>query len=217
MKRNTTERAINHFDRTASQFDTIYTGKKSRFARTLDRLLRWDMVERLERTVAVVKDNPGASVLDIGAGSGRFFLPMLQAGASRIVAVEPAPQMVAIGQRLADEANVAGKVEIILSTFLEAKVAGKCDVSIAIGLYDYIEDPLPYLLKTRDLTLKAAVMTFPLAGGLRPAIRKVRLALRGCPVFFFTQNQITNLLTKAGFSSHTLDRFGQLYFVVARP
>jgi len=172
-------------------------------------------VERLERTIGVIKKYPGATVMDIGAGSGRFIEPILKAGASRIVAIEPAPKMVDVMQQLVSSRGLSNNVEIIQSTFLELDIDESFDIVIAIGLYDYIKNPLPYLVKTKNITKKTMVASFPIANTWRSYVRKVRLGLRKCPVFFYDRESIDDLLTKSNFSSWRIDRFGQLLFVTS--
>ena len=143
------------------------------------------MTERLRRTAGVVREHPGASVVDIGAGSGRFFKPLFDAGVSKILAIEPAPKMVEVSKKVAKEQGIDCNIEFIKASFLDADVSDKYDISIAIGLYDYIENPLPYLKKMREITNTSMVASFPIAGNLRSKIRSIRLRIRGCPVFFF--------------------------------
>jgi FkbM family methyltransferase len=69
---------------------------------------------------------PGETALDIGAGTGRWSVP-LAAVAARVTAVEPARAMMDIMQRNAAEAGVAGKIDYILSSW-EAAAVGEHDI-----------------------------------------------------------------------------------------
>lgn len=211
-----TDPVIKHFHDTADEFDTIYSGEKSGFSRWLDRKLRWDMYERLRRTVEIVKEHNSPSVLDIGAGTGRFFRPMLAAGAARIVAVEPAARMVAIAKQFAAQDGIAERVSFVEASFMDAQLREPCDVSIAIGFYDYIPDYFEHLKKARDFTSQTMVATFPRAGTLRAMIRKWRLGLRGCPSYYYTREQLETALRDSGYKSWEISMFGQLLFVVAK-
>jgi len=164
-----------HFDETAGEFDSIYTGEKGAVGRWLDRVLRWDMYERFRRTVAECGE-PGLEVLDIGCGSGRFSVAVAKAGAARVVGLDFADGMLAI-----------------------------------IGLFDYVAEPLPFLRKMCQVTRRKVVATFPLKWTWRAPVRKVRLALRGCPVYFFTKPQVERLMADAGFEpgAGTLRKPGQ--------
>lgn len=48
-------------------------------------------------------------------------------------------------------------------------------------------------------------------------IRKVRLGVLGCPVYFYTAKQLESLLTEAGFIPQRVDRVGAIFCVVAVP
>ena len=205
-----------HFDKTAQAFDKIYSGRKGFISRYLDRIFRWDMEERLMRTVEVVRNYPGATVLDIGAGSGRFIEPVIKAGASKIIAIEPAPKMIEVMQNLVSSVGISERVEIIQSTFLEVEFKNTFDITLAIGLYDYIKDPTPYLVKVKSITNEVMIASFPIAKTWRSHIRKIRLGLQKCPVYYYTRNQINDLLKNTGYTSWEIDRFGQLLFVTAK-
>jgi SAM-dependent methyltransferase len=210
-----TDPVIRHFHETADEFDTIYTGEKNKFSRWLDHKLRWDMYERLRRTIEVISQHNAPSVLDIGAGTGRFFKPMIEAGARHIVAVEPAARMMTIARQLAAEQGISEKIDFITTPFLDAKLNEVCDVSIAIGFYDYIPNPVEHLRRAREATATTMVATFPRAGTLRARIRKVRLSMRGCPSYYYSREQLEAALQATGYSSWEIDTFGQLLFVVA--
>ena len=67
----------------------------------------------------------------------------------------------------------------------------------------------------REVTTGKIIATFPLKWTWRAPVRKVRLALRGCPVYFFTQPQVEQALRDAGFRSCRVTRIGKIYFAVA--
>lgn len=207
---------VKHFHSTADEFDTIYTGKKGRFARWLDQRLRWDMYERLRRTVEVIRQHDSPTVLDVGAGTGRFFKPMLEAGARHIVAVEPAERMVAIARELIADQGISDKITFVTLPFMDAAVDYPCDVSIAIGFYDYIPNIDDHLRKVRGLTKQTMVASFPRAGTWRAAVRERRLKLRGCPSYYFSREQLEKALRESGYRSWEVQVFGQLLFVIAK-
>ncbi len=60
-------------------------------------------------------------------------------------------------------------------------------------------------------------MAFPRLWTWRAPVRKVRLTLKGCDVYFYSAARIKQLMKDAGFSRHTLTRVGKLYCVVALP
>jgi len=207
------EKVRSHFHATAAEFDAIYSGDKGRLSRWLDRRLRWDMYERFRRTVAECSE-PGLSVLDVGCGSGRFSVAVARAGAREVVGLDFAESMLDIARRLAEKEGVADRCRFLNADFMEQKFARPFDVTLAIGLFDYVADCMPFLRKMRRLSRSKVVAVFPRKWTWRAPVRKVRLALRGCPVYFFTRPQVERLMAQAGFERLTIDRLGKLYFVV---
>ncbi len=207
------EKVREHFHATAAEFDAIYSGDKGRLARWLDRRLRWDMYERFRRTVAECSA-PGLRVLDVGCGSGRFSVAVARAGAAEVVGLDFAESMLSLARRLAEREGVADRCRFLNADFMEHRFAEAFDITLAIGLFDYVADCLPFLRKMRRLSRQKVVTAFPRRWTWRAPVRKVRLALRGCPVYFFTRRQVEHLMTQAGFERFTVDRLGKLFFVV---
>ena len=89
-----------YFERVAGDFDSIYSGKKSGFARWLDRVFRKDMYDRMRLTLEECSAPELKSVLDIGTGSGRFCLP-LAPGKERVIGLDFSPAMIALAKQYA--------------------------------------------------------------------------------------------------------------------
>ena len=70
---------------------------------------------------------PGYSVLDIGAGTGRWTVPLAKA-AARVTAVDPAEAMLDVLKRNATEAGVIDKIDYVTATWEDAD----------IGMYDFV-------------------------------------------------------------------------------
>ncbi len=87
---------------------------------------------------------PGESVLDVGAGTGRYAIP-LAAVASRVTAVEPAPAMRAHLEQALGEGGPKN-IEIVPSTWEDAEVAPHDMVLCANVLYP-IADVVPFVTK----------------------------------------------------------------------
>jgi hypothetical protein len=91
------------------------------------------------------------------------------------------------------------------------------DYVIAVGLFDYIDDPLPFLRHARELGREKLIATFPRIFTWRAPVRKVRLTLKGCPVYFYTRRRVADLMHRAGWELRELSVCGKIYVVTARP
>lgn len=209
------ERVQRHFDRRVERFDSIYSGEKSFLSRWLDRWLRWDMQERMRLTLQACQPIEGKTVLDVGCGTGRFCFPLAQSGAGRVVGVDFAPAMIERARAAARELKLEDRCEFICSDVMRLAVDETFDYVIAVGLFDYVKEDRHLLIRLRRLTRGKAIMTFPRADTWRKPVRKLRLAVLGCPVFFYSEKRIRDHLIVAGFILQRVLRVGKLYLVEA--
>lgn len=209
------DRVQRYFERTAEQFDSIYTGRKSAFSRLLDHWLRWDMQARMKLTLQACRPIEGKTVLDAGCGTGRFCFPLAQSGASRVVGVDFAPAMIERARSAARKLKLEDRCDFICADLMQWNTEEAFDYVIAVGLFDYVREDRHLLIKLRRLTRGKAIMTFPRADTWRVPVRRLRLAILGCPVFFYSEKRIRDHLMIAGFMPQCVLRVGKLYFVEA--
>jgi SAM-dependent methyltransferase len=214
MAQDETQQVAQYWDRIASEFDTIYTGKKNPLARTLDHVLRRDMYERFDWVMRKAGDASSLTVCDIGCGSGRFVNALAQRGA-RVTGLDFAPAMLELARKLVAESGIADRCDFVLSDVLDWKTGEHFDFVIAIGFWDYVADPLGRLEVIRSITRGRFLSAWPLAGTWRAAVRKQRLKLTGCPVYFWTPSQVDEYLRRSGFVISSSEIHGQLYCVEA--
>src|ERR1700756_4386690 len=214
LRENESQQVAEYWNKIADEFDAIYTGNKNPIARRLDRWLRRDMYQRFEWVMNQGGDVRGMSICDVGCGSGRFVTSLAKRGA-QVTGVDFAPEMLKLGRQLAEKQGVADRCKYVLSDVLDWKTSERFDLVIAIGFWDYIADPLPRLQVIRGLTKTTFLSAWPRAATLRAAIRKVRLRVDGCPVYFFTLPQVEDYLKRAGFRVESHEVLGQLFCVRA--
>jgi SAM-dependent methyltransferase len=174
----------------------------------VNRLFRGALYLRARMAVDAVRAAPGATVLDVGCGSGRnSVLFVKEAGASRVLGVDLSDEMLRMARQLAADHGVADRVSFVQADFLEADLGDEVfDFSVALGFMDYFRDPLPVLQKMRRHTRRAALATFPGWAPLRMALRKIRYGLRGCGVYAFRKGEIERLYREAGFAGCRIER-----------
>lgn len=203
-----------YWDRESASFESIYSHQKSAFSNWLDKVFRKDMFQRFEFTMKHGAPFAGRSYLDVGCGSGLYSVEFAKRGGERVLGIDIAEHMVGLSQELARREGVEAKCTFKLSDLLALETNERFDVSIGIGLFDYVTDPLPVLKKMREVTTGSVIASFPRLWTWRAPIRKVRLALRGCPVRFFSRGEVEQLMRSAGFDHTYIEKVGKLYCVV---
>jgi 2-polyprenyl-3-methyl-5-hydroxy-6-metoxy-1,4-benzoquinol methylase len=199
----------------ADAFQRIYTHRKSKFSNLLDNVFRKDMYERYEFTIKNCEPIKDRTFLDVGCGNGLYSLELARKGARRVLGIDIAEVMVGLCKEASEREHLDSICEFQKTDLLAYESKEKFDVSFGIGLFDYIADPLPVLTKMRELSTDTVILAFPRFWTWRAPVRKVRLTLRGCDVYFYSKTRIEQLLRGAGFSRQEIVKVGKLYCVVA--
>jgi ubiquinone/menaquinone biosynthesis C-methylase UbiE len=204
-----------YWDSTVSEFDAIYARNKSKFQNWLDATFRWDMYARFEYTMQHSEPIAGKTILDVGCGTGRFVFEYLKRGARHVTGIDIAEKMLTVCRQRAQAEGVSERCAFVQTDLLQFKPADTFDICIGIGLFDYIPDALPVLTKMREITRDRVIASLPRLWTWRAPVRRVRLALKGCDVYFYSKEQVDTLIKKAGFSRYEMEQVGQLWCVTA--
>lgn len=214
------------FSNFSDDWDTLYGEKRNPVMRRFDSIFRKDVYQRYELTFEALGSNlKGSSILDIGCGNGIYSIDAIHNGASKVLGVDVADQMIEICKKEAIDRDISEGLDFKVSNFpvsdeMKADI-GSFDFSIVMGVMDYVYDPAPFLNQLRELTNKEAYITFPGGRFIRYNLRKYRYKLLGrVHVMGYTsQEEITKLLNDAGFSDvsiNYLKHSGGCYFVRAK-
>jgi SAM-dependent methyltransferase len=211
------EKVTRYWDKIAPDFDAIYSGRKDPVSRALDRWLRRDIYQRFDWVMEHAGDVRGKAVCDVGCGSGRFVAELAKRGADHVMGIDVAPQMLKLARELVDREGVGERCDFALGDILDWKADRAYDCTIAIGFWDYIPDPSGRLKVIREITRERFLSAWPRRWTWRAPVRKVRLGVLGCPVYFFGRDDVYRLLEGAGFRVTRVDVVGKLYCVAAEP
>jgi len=203
-----------YWNNVSEDFRSIYTKEKNTFFVLLDKIFRKDMFERFVFTIENCKPVKNNTYLDIGCGTGLFSIELAKLGAEKVIGIDIAEKMVDLCRKEAINNNVDKKCRFIQTDLLEFESDCKIDVSFGIGLFDYIRDAQPVVSKMYELSEKRAIFSFPRLFTWRMPIRKVRLTLKRCEVFFYSKKKVIKLITKAGFKDYKIAKIGKLYCAV---
>ena len=206
------ERVSNYFDKIADRFDTIYRSDKSLGKKLVDGLFRSVVHRRFDYTIALLGEIRGKSVLDVGCGSARYGIELALQGAN-VVGLDFAPGMVEMAKNAAQEAGVADLCSFAECDFLSWNSENSYDVCLAIGFFDYIQEPDVFLKRMNNLKAGDYVFSFPKRWTFRTLPRWIRLNASGCPVYFYDSSQIRKLLFDAGWLDFSIKSFSRDYLV----
>lgn len=186
-----------YFDTHARQFDQLYR-EDSRWRAWFNRTFRQAIYERFTITLAESGDIKGATILDVGCGPGRYALAYAQLGAARVVGIDVAQGMIELARNHAEAAGVADRCQFIWGDFLTTDFADRFDVVLAVGVFDYLLAPDPFLRRMVELSKGRVIATFPGRSLVRMRLRWLRYAVRGVPVYFYWREDVEALARAAG-------------------
>lgn len=214
---NTLNVVRDYFNRQATRFDAIYDADKPWLDRVIDRL-RSVVVVRYRLICNLAPSGGPWTALDVGSGSGRYCISFAQSGATDVVGIDVAQSMNDFAAAEARRAGVERQCRFETSGFLEYHADRRFDVVVAMGYFDYLDDPLPHLNKMLALCQGRAFLSFPKRWELRVPIRRLRFSLEKGFVRFYSRREVTRLMAEAGVPSDrwSLINFDRDWIVVIR-
>jgi SAM-dependent methyltransferase len=186
-----------YFQQRAERFHALYE-EEAAWPRWLNHWLRAGLYERAEIASREVTAFPGASVLDVGCGSGRNSVLFIKAGAGRVLGIDMAENMVNLARQFSRKNSTSDRTEFICADFMQYGSKERFDHAVALGVFDYIAEPVAALAKMASLAREKVVASFPGRSAFRAPFRKLRYAMRGCPVYFYTEADLRSIFTQAG-------------------
>ncbi len=197
------------------QFDSIYTHEKNMLKNLLDRIFRKDMYQRFEYTMKNSEPIKDKTFLDVGCGTGKYLFEFVRRGCKHIIGIDISDLMIEQCKTTATKQGIQNKTTFLQGDLIRVNIEQKVDICIGIGLFDYIKNSLPILEQMRKYTNDRVIMSFPRFWTWRAPVRKIRLSLKKCPVYFYTRKRVEELLKKAGFKIYLIEKVGKLFCVTA--
>lgn len=203
-----------YFQKSSKDFDSIYSPKKNIYQKLVDLLFHRVIEQRFKISFRELGSLTGKRILDVGCGSGRYLIEAAKRGASQLTGLDFADSMLELARQNLERAGCQNKARLVKQDFLHFSEPEKYDFLLAIGFFDYVDYPLAYLQKMKDLATEKLILSFPKKWTLRTLPRWIRLTLAGCPVFFYDQKELKRLLADAKFSSYKLINLSRDYITV---
>jgi SAM-dependent methyltransferase len=124
---------------------------------------------------------------------------VLDAGAGRYVGIDFSDPMLALARARLE--RFADRVELVEGDFHDTPLEGPFDVILALGLFDYLEEPRRTTERIAELSAPdgCVVASFPAWSWVKGPIRKVRYEWIGdCPIFDYTTSQVEAMFGASG-------------------
>lgn len=187
-----------YFENIAEDFDGIYDNRGNIFDRFINKVFRKGMYERFEFTVQECGNVKGKSILDIGCGSGRIALVLAERGAE-VLGIDYSSNMIELANRYLSKHGSNINAKFICCDFMEDFHSDELfDITLALGVFDYVANPIPFLKKMKGLTREKMIASYPAKFTPQMPIRKVWLWTRHCPVHFYNERQLTKVYESIG-------------------
>jgi len=180
-----------YFDRRAQAFDRVYARPSP---------LRRGPLRGRALAAEVVAGHEAPAVLDVGCGPGRVGEAVLAAGAASYVGIDLAPRMLQLARaRLGGDPRVELLEGDFLGPELELPTETSFDVVLALGLFDYVAEPLRAAEWLRARCTSTLVASFTRWDWLKGPPRRLEYALHHLAVRDYDPAGVVELLSGAGF------------------
>ena len=208
------EKVKSTFESCAKKFDSIYepSERKNLLARWIDTQFRQSMYIRFEETLKNIDTVDIQSVLDVGCGSGRYAVQFLRMGKS-VTGIDMATEMLKLAEQTCQRDFPNGNARFICGNYFDHPFSEKFDAAVLMGVFDYIEDPAKLLNKLKTETNKMILGSFPKSGNILNSIRKVRYFFKGCPLYYYSKNNLDKLFHACNFQNYQILENDREYYV----
>ena len=196
MKQNEVK---NYFEDIAQEFDNIYDNEGTTVTKITNKLFRKSLYERMPISLEECVKIKVKSIIDIGCGSGRLCYLLAKVNASKIVGVDYSQQMIDIAEKFVKNKGHEEKIQFqCVDFFTKYETKEKFDISLALGVFDYLQFPEKFLEKMKMVTNGKIIASFPARYAFQAPIRRVWLYTRKCPVYFYTEPQLQRIFENVG-------------------
>lgn len=206
----------NFFDGYVDDFHSIYENQ-SLFSRILNNLFRRSMYKRFFVSRDIFLSNNVSSLLDVGCGTGVHDAELCSNDKISVLGVDIAENMITKARQLhEDKCDKECSCEFIVSDFAKMSFDKKYDAILSLGVLEYIEDIVPFLKKTTQVTNKVIVVSLPVKWNILTPQRKIRYWWRNCPLYFYSESEIKKIAYKAGINDYSILNLGRDYLLVIK-
>ena len=185
------QKVQSYFHLTAKQFDTLYN-ESNFFLKLFNKFFRSAIFQRSEKAINECLKSEAQSILDVGCGSGVNSVIFAQSGVPKVVGLDYAGNMLDLARgRIPQEFK--DTIEYVDSDFMLWDSESKFDCVVALGVFDYLDQPREFAKKMMRHAEKKVMFSVPGKDFARMYLRKWRYQLRGCPLYFYSKEELVPL------------------------
>ena len=203
------------FDGYANNFHEIYGRQHSRsFEGIVDRLTRKGMFARFEEVFRLCYSTNAKSLIDVGCGPGTHDIILTEQLGIEIYGIDISSNMIAIAEKNSTDHSVSDKCTYSVADFMDFETDRKFDISIALGVIEYIENPSSFIKKMIKHANKYTIFSLPVKWHILTPQRIIRYKIRKCPLIFYSIKNISKLMTQCNASSYDIKRLYRDYLII---
>ena len=182
-----------YFEDIASDFDSYYESPKGLFDKIINAWLRRPgLIKRLKISLDASNPTSGKGILDVGCGSGKFVVECAKRGAE-VWGMDISREMIEIANHFCEKNKV--EAELRIGDAIEELPKG-FDVCVALGVFEYFENPKPILRNMFASTKEGGKIIFsvPSLFTFQTPLRNVLLYHRNVKCYYYTKKRVMSLL-----------------------
>lgn len=205
------------FENGAKTFDDIYrpSESKSFISKWVDKTFRQSMTLRFYKTLDLLERDDVRTILDVGCGSGRYCKEYLHMG-KRVLGIDVSSNMIDLARAACAPFGSNSDMEFLIGDYVYTPLDETYDAAVLMGLFDYIENPQPLLIKLKQEVSTLILASFPKRFNKLNYLRKYRYKLKRCPLYYYTQEQLADMFQRAKFSSFELIDSDREYYAIVQ-
>lgn len=208
-----------YFKETAKDFDNIYDNRGGLLKKIINKVLRKGMHERVALTLQECSNRRNKTLLDIGCGSGRVALLLAEKGV-KVTGVDYSSEMIDLANGYLKEyktnTNTCLNVKYACCDFMKDFNSNELfDITLALGVFDYVKDPIPLLRKIKNITKEKMLASYPAKFTPQMPLRKLWLWTKNCPVYFYTKKELESMHNSIGITDYEIIKVAAGYLVKA--
>jgi 2-polyprenyl-3-methyl-5-hydroxy-6-metoxy-1,4-benzoquinol methylase len=200
--------ARSYFDALAPEYDRAFQLQgRSALNNLVNRFFRGPTFARRMRLLESLLGElrlKGASVLDLGCGSGQVSLLAAAMGAD-VLGIDIAPRMLEIARQTAQHAGLGARARFEEGDVTSVKLA-PADVVLLVGVVEYYADFAPLVARAAAATRRSLVIAHTSRVAYRMALRKALFALDGARLYFHPMKDVIAAGQAAGLRLRREDR-----------